>query len=106
MEDFKLKEVSGEEVGLMVAKMAQFFSRYNLMLVRATKNYNSVAKDIYNMIEDNGKPITSSKAEIVAAATQEADEVRELKAHVGNTEQMINALKSLQKGILNEYAHV
>lgn len=105
MDDFRLKEISGEEVGLMVAKMANHFARYNLMLVRANKLNSHAARDIYSQVDSNGKEISASKAKIIAEATDEANMFEEAKAHVQNLEQIINSLKSLQKGVLLEYSH-
>lgn len=92
------------EVGEMIARLAGHYMRYNSMQARANRVYTQKAQEIYSGM-DGLKPITASKAEILAAATNEAAVYQEAKVHVQNIEQLINALKALQRGILNEYSH-
>lgn len=92
------------EVGEMITLMAAHFTRHNIILARTLKLFNNVAKDVYTQL-DNGKPISAAKAEILAAATPESAAYQEARVHVQNIEQNINALKALQRGILNEYSH-
>ncbi len=92
------------EVGEMIARMASHFIRHNLIQARALKVYHATAQKIYSSI-DGAKPITASKAEVLAAATPEAAAYQESRVHVQNIETAINALKALQRGVLNEYAH-
>lgn len=99
------KEVSGQEVGLVIAKLASYFANYNAKMVQADRLRAAVARDIENRKDDAGKPISSSKAASLADATDEAHFYREARSHVQNIEQLINALKAYQKGILNEYLH-
>lgn len=103
--NFKKTEVSGEEVGELIMRMAGYFARYNVRLSNALRAYTIVCQGVYNMAGDAGKPITASKAEIVAEATPEAAAYELARIHVQNIEQYINSLKSLQKGVLQEYAH-
>jgi hypothetical protein len=105
MEGFRHKEVSGAEVGEMVARMAGHYMRQNLVMVRSLKVYAKIKADTMGQIDENGKAISASKAEIMAAATPEAYAYEEARAHVHNVQECINSLKSLQKGILNEYAY-
>ena len=92
------------EVGEMIARMSAFYTRHNMILARSLKLFSNVAKETYSQI-DNGKPISAAKAEILAAATPEANEYQLARVHVQNIEQNINALKALQRGILNEYSY-
>lgn len=92
------------EVGEMITRMAAYFTRHNIILARTLKLFSQVAKDIYAQVE-NGKPISAAKAEILAAATPEAAAYHDAKIHVQNIETDINALKALQRGILNEYSY-
>ena len=104
--DYKSGTVTGEEVGILIARLAQYFSEYNLKLIIAERQVYITAKDIENRIDENtGKAITSSKAQTIICATDEYFEKEKIKAHVQNIEQFINALKSLQKGVLQEYAN-
>lgn len=97
--------MSASEVGHMIVRMSSYFTRYNIVLQRSLKLFNQRAQEIYNTIEPSGKPISAAKAEIVASATEEAVAYQEAKTHVQNIEQDINALKALQRGVLNEYSH-
>ena len=93
------------EIGGMIVRMSNYFSRHNLVLGRSLKLFNSQAREIYTQLDDNGKPISAAKAAILADATEPAFAYQEAKIHVQNIEQNINALKALQRGVLNEYSH-
>lgn len=105
MDNFKKTQISGEEVGELVMRMAAYYSRYNMKYAEALRLYSAVAKDMTNMVDASGKPISATKASSLADATPEAARYAEAKIHVQNIEQCINALKALQRGVLNEYAH-
>ena len=105
IEDYKLAEVSGEETGILIARLAQYFAKYNMEMVANDKKRSIVAKDIESRADENGKAISSTKAAVLVEATPEAHEYKVSRAHLQNIEQMINSLKALQKGILNEYNH-
>lgn len=104
--DYKFTEINGEETGLLIAKMAMYFSRYNMSLRHALRNYSIITRDFQiGVDETTGKPISSAKAETMAAATEQADKYQEAKVDVANIQEMINSLKALQRGQINEYAH-
>ena len=106
LDDFRNKEVSGEEVGEMIARMSQHFSRHNLVLIRAMRVYSKIKVSMLSQTEGvTGKMISATKAGTLAAASDEASAYEEARAHVQNLEQSINALKALQKGIIFEYQH-
>lgn len=106
MKEFQLKEISGEEVGLMVSRMANHFIRHNLILVRSLKIYSKIRSEIQGQTDaTTGKAMSTSKAEIMAAATPEANAYEEARAHVNNIQECINALKALQRGVLQEYSN-
>lgn len=104
MNDFKKTEVSGEEVGEMVMRMAGYFARYNVRLSDALHIYVIVKARFQNQL-DGSKPMSTAKAEILAEATSEAALYELNKIHVQNIEQYLNALKSLQKGVLAEFSY-
>lgn len=107
LEDYESGMTTGENVGELIARMAQYFSMSNSEYAAALRAFNKVARTIEEGTDEaSGKPISSSKAKVIAAATPEHDALVEKKIDVENIEQKINALKSLQKGILNEYSHV
>lgn len=102
---FKKTQVSGEEVGEMIVRMVNHYCSLNLRLADALRRYSDVIRAFQESVDERtGKPMTSSKAEAMSAATPEAELYNRMKAHVQNAEQIVNGLKSLQKGVLNEYA--
>jgi hypothetical protein len=106
MKDFSVGQVTGEEVGEIVARMAAYFAEYNLKLVLAERQLSLKARDIEQTPDEaTGKMISSAKAKILTDATDEAYATNQAKCHLENTEQFINALKSLQKGVLSMYDH-
>lgn len=105
VKDYKTMEVTGERVGELVMRMAQYFASYNLKLVGAERNLSIIAAATEQQTDDNGKTISSAKAKVLTDSTNESYLYNLAKAHLQNIEQYINSLKSLQKGILNEYSH-
>lgn len=105
MDQYKLQEVSAEEIGALIMRMSGYYQRYNLMLVRSLKVYNKKKMELMSQVDATGKPMAVSKADILADATPEAHAYFESKIHVENINQHINSLKALQKGTLQEYAH-
>lgn len=106
MNKYKLTEISAEETGVLVMRMAHYYATMNLRLSAATRAIALVSRDIHNQVDPvTGKGITSSKAEILSDATDEAARYTEAKIHVANTEQLLNALKSLQRSLSNEYSN-
>lgn len=101
---YRTEELDPEEVGYVITRMAQYFSELNMKLVSLHHILAVVAQDIAARFDDNGKAITSAKAEIFTQATTEANEYNTIKAHVQNVEQYISALRALQKGMLKEYS--
>lgn len=104
---YKTKEISGEEIGEKITRMAQYYAIHNIRLLDANKKLSLVAMEKEAIVDESTlKQISSAKAKILTDATTEAHEYAEQKTHVQNIEQFINALKSLQKGVLNEYSHM
>lgn len=106
LDSYRHGEISGEEVGEKVARMAQHFAMINLTMVEKERSLRMVARDIESQKDENGKVISSAKASALIDATEEAHAYREARANLQNVEQIINALKALQKGILNEFSHM
>lgn len=105
MSAYKRGVVSGEEVGEVIMKMAHFHAKYAVELVFKDRRKNLVARDIEITPDANGKAISSAKALTLTEATDEYHDYNMAKAHVANIEQYINALKALQKGVLQEYSN-
>jgi len=99
------EEKAAEEIGKIIARMAQYYGNANTLYGMAKIAYNKVASTIVQT-EDCGKPISVSKAEILTKATRESEELIQREVDIKNIEMQINSLKSLQKGVLNEYSHM
>lgn len=103
---YEISQVSAEEVGLLICRLANYFAQKNAEAARCNKLSTSKSKEIINMLDEaTGKPITIGKAELLIDATEESIAYEEAKRNIQNIEQMINALKSLQKGVLNEFGY-
>lgn len=104
--NFKKTEVSGEEVGELIMRMAGYYARYNVRLSDALRAISIVRADFANQPDvATGKSLSSAKAEVLSDARPEAAKYELARIHVNNIEQYINSLKSLQKGVLTEYSH-
>lgn len=104
--EFRLTQVSGEEIGAFIMKMTGFFIKYNVRYGDALRAFSSVKAGFQNQVDaTTGKSMSSSKAELLADDTPEAAKYEMARIHINNLEQIINSMKSLQKGILNEYSH-
>jgi predicted ATP-grasp superfamily ATP-dependent carboligase len=104
-ENFKKTEVSAEEVGELIMHMTGFYIRYNVKLGNALRNFSAVKASFQaNPDPQTGKAISSSKAEMLADDTSEAAIYEMARIHVNNIQEIINSMKSLQKGVMNEYA--
>ena len=106
IDSYKRTEVSGEEVGEIISRLAQYYANYNMQVVTNERKMSTIAKDIESRADDNGKPISSTKASVYLSATDEAHDYRVSKAHLQNIECFLNSLKALQKGILQEWQHM
>lgn len=106
MASYSAGAVSAEIIGREICQMAQYFCTANLDKAMAEKAFNKIYAQLSSATEDSGKPISSAKATIMAEATPEYEKLLDAKTEVENVDQMINALKSLQKGVLQEFAHV
>ena len=105
LKDFNLMETTGSAVGLVIAKMAGYYAIYNIRMGHSLEKFSAV-KCVYQNNPDpsTGKPISSAKAEILADNTEEAAAYEMNRIHINSLEQIMNSLKSLQKGILTEYS--
>lgn len=106
MSSFQKGVTTGEDVGILIARMAQYYADANFRFASTMVTYNKVAAEISNSTEESGKPLTVAKANTMAEATIQFENYLNEKVNIANIEQIINALKALQKGILNEYSHM
>lgn len=104
--EYKKGLTDGEKVGCVISRMAQYFAMSNAEYANALNAFNKVAAVIERTNGDNDKPITSAKAKILSAATPEHETLITAKTTIESIEQILNALKSLQRGIINEFSHV
>lgn len=98
--------VSGEDVGKLIVRMAQYFSEAVKEAAATEFSYNKKLLDFEKQSDENGKPLSSTKAENYAKATPEYYAYTLAKGNVNVIEQQINGLKALQKGLSNEYSHL
>lgn len=105
MKNYKKGITSGEEVGYVIAKLAQYYAGTNMEVGRTEEVFNKTFAEIINSMDGSGKMISAAKAKIDVDATKEANELRDAKIHLDNIQQFINSLKSLQRGLLNEYSN-
>ena len=101
---YQKTQYDGEDVGALIAKMAHQYAQHNTLLIDLQTKKDKMMVDILSTVEGS-KPISVSKAEMLLKVSLEYIEAEKMEAHIKNIEQYINALKSLQKGLLNEYAH-
>lgn len=96
---------TGERIGLVISKMASYYTNANLEYAASLISFNIKARDIEQTVDENtNKIISSSKAKVLSDATVEAQVMIIAKANLENIEQSINALKSLQRGVLTEFS--
>jgi len=103
---FKLGETSPDQVGELILKMAGHFARYNLQYANKIRNISAVKANLINSNDENGKPMSASKAEILADATEEGAGYKLAQIHINNIQELINSLKSVQKSLMIEFGNV
>ena len=96
---------NAEQVGYVITQMAQFFCDANMNMGYADEAYNKKFAEYMNL-EEGGKPVSAAKAKVLADASDEASVLKTAKVKLENIEQLINALKYLQKGMTQEYQHM
>lgn len=97
-------ETSPAEVGEILTRLAGVYPNYNMTKIASERAYTTVCKnEVLRTDEQTGKAISSSKAETISNASQEAFDFRTAKGHVENLEMMIGVLKFLQKSLEVEY---
>ena len=102
LETYKQGLTNGEQAGEVIAKMANYFAIANSKYGEALIGYNAIASSIEQTVDDNGKAISSAKAKILAAATPESAVLIRTKVAIESIQEVINAIKSLQRGIMYE----
>lgn len=97
--------ITAKDVGELIVKGAHYFGEAVTALVAAEFAFNRKIVEFEKQKDENDKPLSSAKAENYAKATDEYLGYADAKARVAAIEQQINALKSLQKGLSNEFAY-
>lgn len=96
--------VDGAEIGKTIAEMVVFFCESNDKMVSAERKLNIINAKFSNQIDEaTGKQVSMTKADALTKASEEYAIYQNNKTDLQNIEQCINALKSLQRGVLNEY---
>lgn len=104
MQSYKMGSVNAEQVGEIIARLAGYFSNFNLMATHAERAFAVVSKEKALQTDElTGKPITSAKAETLSLASDEAYRFNIAKTHVTNLEMLIGGLKFLQKGLIQDF---
>lgn len=103
---YKTGMCSGEEIGEAIVRLAHCYAKTNLDMITKERSMNLVARDTESQVDTNGKAISSTKAKVYVDATDECYQYNVARGHLQNIEAYINALKALQKGVLNEYSHM
>lgn len=103
--NYKKGMCDGEDVGALVAKMAHYYMQHNTILVDLQTKVDRVMADTLQTAEGT-KPISVSKAEMLVKVSPEYAEAHKMETDKENIEQCINALKSLQRGILREQGYM
>lgn len=104
-DNFRKTEVSAEEIGELIMKMAVYYARYNVRLSDAIRAFSMKKAEFQNQTDPtSGKSMSTSKSEVLADATPEASVYELARIHVQNIQEYINSLKSLQRGVQFEYA--
>jgi len=98
--------MDAEKVGVLITRMAQYFCDANQTASFAQRVFNGKYAVIVDSEDANGKAMSAAKAKILIDASDEGKELTRSKMELENIEQLINALKYLQKGMLQEYAHI
>ncbi len=103
---YSLGNTTGEETGLLVANLAQTFMEINTDTAKKEIVFNRKFASIADAVDEGGKPMSVAKADAIARASDEYEKYNEARRELESVEQIINALKTLQKGALQEYAHM
>ena len=106
MKNYALGSTTSEHVGELVARLAGFYPFYNSAMNRAERAFAIISRDeVLKTDETTGKAISSAKAETIADASDEATAFKEARMHVQNLEMLIQSVKSLQRGLIQEMSH-
>jgi len=106
IKDYSSGVTTGEDVGLLVAKLASFYPNYNMSMARAERIFSLISRDnVIQTDETTGKAISSTKAETISDASPEAFAYKTARVHVQNLEMLIQSAKALQRGLLQEMIH-
>ena len=104
MSKYSRSETTPSEVGEVLTRIAGLYPNYNLAMVKAERAYSLISKsEVEKTDENTGKAVTSTKAETLAEASNEAFLYKQARAHVQNIELLIGSLKFLQKGLEVEF---
>jgi len=106
IDGYSREVVDAEGVGELICRMAQYFSETNTSLSSLESRLNQLAATTIKQTDENsGKPISAAKADVLVKASEEYRNYAIAKGHLENISQMINSLKSLLRGLTNEFSY-
>lgn len=94
--DKVLGAVSQDEVLTVNNHMVSFYCKYNLAYCSSLLAYNKKLDALSSGVDENNKPLSVAKAEIIAEATEEYGAYITYKAHVANLDHIIAHLSNIQ----------
>jgi hypothetical protein len=105
MNAYEISQQHPEEVGALIMRMAGYYARYNITFSQKLKAFGHMKADLMRTPDkETGKAMTGTKCDMLGEDTTQASELSLAKRHIENIEQYINALKSLQRSLMTEYA--
>lgn len=98
--------VDARSIGELVVRLAHYFSDSLGEQSKAEYTYQKTLVQFEKSTDEGGKALSSTKAENFAKGSPDYGALLSAKAHVLAIEQMINALKTYQRGVTNEFSHM
>lgn len=95
--------IGPEEVGAMVLKWGQYIGEANSILAQAEQAYITKSAETIQIVEDNGKQISSVKAKTLTDASEEGLAKIRAKSHKETIDTQIITLATFQKGVSTEF---
>jgi hypothetical protein len=97
-------ETTPSEVGELLVRISAMYPNFNTAMSKAERAYAIVCRDeVCANDELTGKPISATKSEKIAEASEEATAFKTARTHIQNLEVLMGSLKFLQKALETEY---
>ena len=103
MASYKKGLTDASDVGIAVCKLADHFVQSNNAFTRSDITYKLKCAEEESKVDMNtGKPVSSTKAKVMAEASPSYEVMVNSECELKNVEVLLQSLKTLQKGILGE----